>query len=347
MIVIDGKEAGGQILRTALGLSTITGKPIKVINIRGARQGGVGLKTQHLEGMLAVAQLCNAEVKGAKLGSTEIEFIPKKLENRELNIKIPTAGSIGLLFQSLQIPVAFTDDTIQIHITGGSTASAWSPTLEYIQNVFLPIVRKMEYVAELEIVKYGFYPKGGAEVNIVVYPTKKLNSINLTDRGKVKGIFGISVAGSLPQHVAERQANAARKIFSDYGLENIHISSQAVDTLSPGTSITLWAECENTILGSDNIGKRGVPAEKIAEQAAKELISSIESQACLDKYMGDQIIPFIALAENKSKIKVEEITQHCKTNILVCEQLLGVRFNIDATNKTISVNGIGFQRSSL
>lgn len=342
MIVIDGKEAGGQILRTALGLSAITGKPIKVINIRGARKEG-GLKTQHLEGLLTIAKLCNAEVKGAKLGSTEIEFIPKKLESKTLDVIISTAGSISLLYQSLQIASAFTEDVVKIHVRGGSTASAWSPTVHYTQNVFLPIVRKMGYNAEIEIIREGFYPKGGAEVRITVYPVKKLNPIKLTERGKVKSIKGTSIAGSLPKHVVERQSNAAIEVFKNYGFGNVDVSSKLVNTLSAGTSITLWVECENSILGNDNIGKKGVRSEVVGEECARGLIKTIESDAALDKFMSDQIIPFLALSDDVSKVKVEEITEHCKTNMKVCEQLLGVKFEVDYKNKIISVNGIGYE----
>lgn len=344
MIIIDGKEAGGQILRTALGLSAIIGEPIKVINIRGTKKGGVGLKTQHLEGVLTIAKLCNAEVKGATLGSTEIEFIPKKLENKELNIRISTAGSIGLLYQSLQIPSAFTDNIVKIHVNGGSTASLWSPPITYVQNVFLPIVRKMGYNAEIKVIKHGFYPKGGAEVEIIVHPIQKLNAIKLTSPGKIEKINGISVAGSLPEHIAIRQAESAKKYLLERNFKDVEIKAETVKTYSQGTSITLWAECENSILGFDYIGKRGVRAETIGEECAKGLVRSLKSSAALDKFMSDQILIFLALAEGESKIKVEEITEHCETNIRVTEQILGVKFEIDKENKKIEVEGIGYKK---
>jgi len=340
MIIIDGREAGGQMLRTALGLSAITGKPIKIINIRGARQGCIGLKTQHLEGVLAVAQLCNAEVKGAILGSTEIEFVPKRLENKNLNIKISTAGSLSLLYQSLQIPAAFTDGEVKIHVTGGSTASAWSPPVQYTQNVFLPIVRKMGYDAEIKIIKEGFYPKGGAEAEIIVQPVKKLKPIQLNELGKFLFIKGISVVGQLPEHVATRQADGAKKFFTEKGFENIDIKTKVFDTLSPGTSITLWVETENSVLGSNNLGKRGVKAEKIGRGAAEELFRSIQSKSALDKFMTDQLLPFMALANGKSSAKVEEITDHCKTNISICEHLLGCKFSVEQREKIIEVEGV-------
>ncbi|MEM5766536.1 MAG: RNA 3'-terminal phosphate cyclase [Candidatus Aenigmatarchaeota archaeon] len=342
MIVIDGKEGGGQILRTALGLSAITGKSIKVINIRSARRGGTGLKPQHLEGLLAVAQLCDAEIRGAKLGSTEVEFIPKKLRAKELNIKISTAGSIALLFQSLQIVSAFTGDIVKINVKGGSTASAWSPTIQYVQNVFLPIVRKMGYCAEIEIIKHGFYPQGGAEVEITVHPIEKLTAIRLTSPGKTKRIKGVSVVGSLPEHIATRQAEAAKKYFVERNFSNVEIKTETVRTYSPGTSITLWAEAENSILGVDNLGKMGIRAEDIGKQAAEELFKSLQSKSALDKFMSDQIIPFIALADGKSEVTVEKMTQHCISNISVCEKILDCKFSVYEASRRIEVKGMGF-----
>jgi len=337
MITIDGEIGGGQILRTAIGLSAITSKPIKVTNIRAAKGHAKGLRPQHLEGVLAVAQLCNAEVKGAKLGSMEIEFIPKNLEAKELNITIGTAGSIGLLFQSLQLAAAFAEDAVKINIKGGSTASAWSPPVQYTQNVFLPIVRKTGYDAEIKIIKEGFYPRGGAEAEIVVQPVKKLKSIQLTEPGKILSIKGISVVGRLPEHIAARQAEGAKEFFIEKGFESIDIKTKVFGTLSPGTSITLWAETENSVLGSNNLGKRGIKAEVIGRRAAEELFQSIQSRAALDKYMADQILPYLAIAQGRSSITVEEITDHCTTNISVCEQILGCKFEIDKKSRRIEV----------
>lgn len=342
MITIDGKEAGGQILRTSLGLSAVTGKPIRIVNIRGARQGGVGLKTQHLEGVLGVAELCNAEVKGVKLGSNELEFIPKKLEAKELDIIIPTAGSIALLFQSLQVAAAFTGDMVKFNIKGGSTASSWSPTIHYTKNVFLPIVRKMGYNAEIGIIKEAFYPKGGAEVEITVHPVKKLQPLKLLERGKVNSIKGISVVGSLPEDIAKRQANSAKKTLVENNYPDAQIEKKVINTTSPGTSITLWAECENTLLGADVIGERGKLAEKVGEEAALELIKSLESNASLDKWMTDQIIPFLALANGMSEIKIEELTEHCKTNMLIVEKILESKFDVDLEKRIVAVKGINF-----
>jgi RNA 3'-terminal phosphate cyclase (ATP) len=341
MIEIDGSIGYGQVLRTAIALSALTLKPIRIFNIRKGRPKP-GLAAQHLTGVKVAGEFCDAEIKGLKIGSTEIEFIPKELNVTDRKIDIGTAGSIGLLLQTLTPIMIYADKSVTLEITGG-TAGLGAPTIQYLKHVTYPILSKLGLkLPEIEIVKEGFYPKGQGLVRIRFEPIKKLNSVDLTEGGRINGISGISIAGSLPQHIAERQANTVKKILSNF--DNVNLSSSTVTTASPGTSITLWAECENTILGSDKIGEKGIPAERIGEECAKELITSIDSGAALDKHMSDQILPFIALSRGISKIKVEEITQHCNTNMLVCEQLLGVKFDVNSSNKIISVTGTEFQR---
>ncbi len=345
MLGIDGSigEAGGQILRTSIALSSLLLKPIRIYNIRKGRPKP-GLMAQHLAGVKIAGEFCNAEIKGLKIGSTEVEFVPKSFKIEDRRIDIGTAGQISLLLQTLFPLLIFGEKEVNLEIVGG-TAGLGAPTIHYVKSVTFPVLSKLGVrIPEIEIIKEGFYPKGGGIVKVKTFPVKNLNSVKLTERGEVKNIEGISVVGSLPKDVLERQTNAAIKILKEYGFD-ARIYSKLVNTFSPGTSITLWAECENSILGADNIGKRGVRAEKIGEECAKELIKSIESKAALDKFMADQIIPFLALAKGESKIKVEEITNHCKTNIIICEKILGVKFNVDEEKREISVEGIDFKPS--
>lgn len=343
MIEIDGAIGYGQVLRSAVALSALTLEPIKIFNIRKGRPKS-GLMSQHLTGVKVAGEFCNAEIKGLNLGSTEVEFIPKSFNVADRKIDIGTAGSIGLLLQTLTPLLIFSDKPVTLEIVGG-TAGLGAPTIEFLKYVTFPILSKLGIKQpEIQVVNQGFYPRGGGNIKIKFEPIKKLNSIKLTEKGEVKSIKGISIAGKLPKHIADRQANTTKKILLDYGFDRAEIESQVTDTLSPGTSITLFAECENSVLGSDNIGKRGVPAEKIAEKATLELIESIESKAALDKFMSDQIIPFLALADSESEITVEKITQHCLTNISVCEQILGIKFDINKENKEIKVKGTGIER---
>ena len=340
MIIIDGSEGGGQILRTAIGLSAIVKKPIRVINIRKARSNP-GLRAQHLEGILTLAKLCNAKVKGARIGSMEIEFIPGEIEAKEIEARISTAGSVALLFQSVQLAACFANDVVTIKVRGGATAGKWAPTIDYVRNVFLPIVNKMGYKAEINVLREGFYPKGGAEVILKIYPVKKLKPIELIDRGKLLEIRGRSVAANLPGHISERQAKSAEEFLRNKGFGRIDIKRENIKAICPGTSITLYAICEKTILGSDNIGEKGVPAEEVGRKAAEELYRSIMSEAALDKHMSDQILTFMAVADGVSRVKIEEFTKHCETNIKTIEKILGVKFK--KYDNIIEVEGLGVQ----
>jgi len=340
MIIIDGSEGWGQVLRTSIALSALTLKPVKVTNIRASRPRP-GLMPQHLMGIKIAAEFCDAEVSGLQFGSMEVEFSPKKTDVKDKIIDIGTAGSIPLILQTLTPLLAFAGKEVTLEIIGG-TAGLGSPTIEYVKCVTFPILNKLGLpLPEIETLKQGFYPRGGGRVRITFEPSKLLNYVNLVDPGKVLSIKGISIAGGLPESVALRQAEPAKQFLSKI-TENIQIDSTSLNTYSQGTSITLWAETENSILGSDNIGKRGVRAEDIGRQAAEELLKSVQSKATLDKFMSDQIIPFIALAHGKSSVTVEEITQHCLSNISVCEKILGCKFSVDKANKRIDVEGIGF-----
>jgi len=340
MITIDGSEGWGQVLRTAISLSALTLKPVKVTNIRASRPRP-GLMMQHLVGIKTVAEFCDAEVSGLQFGSMEVEFSPRKFDVRDKTIDIGTAGSIPLILQTLTPLLVFADKKVTLEIIGG-TAGLGSPTIEYVKYVMFPLLNKLGLpLPEIEILKQGFYPRGGGIVRIGFEPIKLLNYINLVNPGKILSIKGISIAGGLPESVALRQAESAKNVLSKF-VDSIQIESASVNTYSQGTSITLWAETENSILASDNIGKKGVTAEDIGSEAARELMKSIESKAALDKYMSDQIIPFMALANGKSSITMEELTQHCISNIYVSEKILGCKFSIDRVNKRIEVEGIGF-----
>jgi len=340
MILIDGSEGWGQVLRTAIALSALTLKPVKIINIRASRPKP-GLMPQHLMGIKVAAEFCDAEVSGLEYGSMEVEFKPRKFDVKDKTIDIGTSGSIPLLLQTLTPLLAFANKKTTLEIVGG-TAGLGSPTIEFIKHVTFPVLSKLGLpTPKIEVLKQGFYPRGGGRVRITFEPVKLLTYVNLIEPGKILALRGISIAGSLPESVALRQAEAAKQELKKIS-ENVEIKSETVATYSQGTSITLWVETENSILGSDNIGKRGVRAEEIGREAALQLIKSIESKAALDKFMADQIIPFLALAHGKSSVTVEEITQHCISNISVCEKILGCKFSVDKLSKRIEVEGISF-----
>jgi RNA 3'-terminal phosphate cyclase (ATP) len=343
MIIIDGSIGGGQLLRTAIGLSALTLKPVKIINIRkGKGEAKPGLRPQHMMGIKIAGEFCDAEIRGLKEYSLEVEFIPKKLELKDKRINIGTAGSVSLLLQTLAPILIFGKKSARLEIIGG-TDTAWAPPIDYLKKVTFPLLEKMGADLKLEVLKYGFYPKGGGRVIVESKPTKRLNSFNCLSRGKIEYITIDSVSGSLPPEVAERQAKSALRTLQ-YHYPDIKISAsyRRVETLSPGSSITCVAVCENSILGGNCLGERGLRAEIVGQRAAESLINSLESEAALDRFMADQILVFLALAKGESRVRVEEITEHCRTNIQVIEEILPVEFNIHHDKREIFVKGIDF-----
>ncbi|OGZ19016.1 MAG: RNA 3'-terminal-phosphate cyclase [Candidatus Nealsonbacteria bacterium RBG_13_42_11] len=329
MIEIDGAylEGGGQILRTACSLSAITKKPCRVFNIRKGREKP-GLMPQHLLGIQALSQLCNGKLEGDSLGSEEIEFSPGEIQAQDLNIKIRTAGSITLVLQTLIIPCLNAPRPVKINFDGGATDTFFSPTIDYFQYVFLKILEKMGIKADVKILKRGYYPEGGAKMEVLIYPSG-IKTLNLTKRGEILKIDAVSGAANTlkEKKVAERQITGVKEILGKLKLP-LEEKIEYYETASPGSQICLIAEFKNTIIGADNLGKLGKRAEDVGKEAAWELLKTADSKACLDKYLADQILPYLALANGKSSVSVSEITNHVKTNIWVIEKFLEGRFGI-------------------
>ena len=212
MLEINGSEAGGQLVRTAAALSAITGKAFKITNIRGARPEP-GLKAQHLEGLNALKEICGAEVSGFELGSRELVFIPKKFEPRDLEVKISTAGSIGLVLQALLICAEKFPKPVKIKFSGGGTWGKWAPPVLYLEKVFCQLAGAQ---METKISREGFYPKGGADAEFILHP-RAPNEIDILEHGKLLeiNIFSVASAHLQKSKVAERQAEAAKKFLSE------------------------------------------------------------------------------------------------------------------------------------
>lgn len=331
---------GGAIVRVALSLSALTGKAFHVTNIRVKRKNP-GLAAQHLAGVKAVAKLCNAKVKGASIGSTELYFEPGKIETKKLRINIGTAGSIPLVLGALMPSLTGLEKIIEIEIKGG-TDIKMAPSIDYVNNVLLKLLEKMNYSASIDILRRGFYPKGGGTVHFNARPMK-LKRYDFIDMGKLLKIEGISVAS---QHltkakVAKRQANEAQKLlgaYKEFSKLPIIVKSKYVESYSPGSVITLWLESENSFIGSTALGERGKSSEKVALEAVNNLIAEYKREAVVDVHAADQLLLYLVLT--KGSLKTSKISEHTRTNAYVIEKFLPIRFEMHEKDNVIAVKKI-------
>ena len=317
---LDGSygEGGGQILRTAVALSAVTGEPVEINNIRKNRPKP-GLSAQHVKAVECAAALCNGEVRGCSLHSTDLKFIPGKIKGGAYDINIGTAGSITLILQCLMPIAMHSPDTVRIKISGGTDVS-WSPTIDYMRFVTLFALSKMGYDCSIDLVRRGYYPRGDGCVEAIIAPAKLRRAEFETNICPV--IQGISHSSRLPMHVVQRQASTAQKLLQHEGFDT-RIAIETKDEASTGSGLTLW--CGN--MGGSALGKPGFAAEKVGNLAADVILSELTSKAGVDEYLADQLIPYMALAGG-GLFTTRNISLHTKTNIWVTEQFLDVKFNI-------------------
>ena len=324
MITLDGKEGGGQILRTALGLSVLTQKPFKITNIRSNRPNP-GLKEQHIQCIQATTKLCDAEVEGNYFNSTEITFKPNKISQSNLKVKIGTAGSQALVLQTLLI--ASINNDLNINIVGGATNTFFAPPISHMQQILYPLLERMGYKVKTKISKHGFYPKGGAESTTEI-KASKLRFLNLPDKGTPERIILLTIASKDlgKAKVAGRLVKDAKKILGDHFSLPVKGVTSYVESENTGCGLQIILETSKSIFGADGLGKKGITAEEISEKTGKELIEDYEN-GTVDRYTADMLLPYIALAQGS--YKAPKITNHIKTSINTIEQFLDVKFTIE------------------
>lgn len=355
MLDIDGSvlEGGGQILRIALGLSTLLKLPIRVYKIRAGRQKP-GLAAQHLKGVELLQSMCNAKVKGAVIGSTEIKFDPGVIKSGKFFADPRTAGSIGLLLQ-VSLPVAlFGPGTTILDLKGGTNA-AMAPQIDFITEIFRSNLEKFGATFDFELFKRGYFGTGGGHCKIIINPVDKISACSIVDFGRVTKFFGWSfVAGVLPVKIAYDMTDGAKDVLKRIpGHEAIEIESYKESSeVASGNCSGLILGCETTsgvILGSSALGNYKEKPSNTGQQVAKELDEYIRKTACVDAYVQDQLIIYMALADGISKIKTVKPTLHTKTAIHVVELMTKARFNIiEGPNDTcvIECKGIGLVNPS-
>ncbi len=341
-IVIDGSygEGGGQVLRTALALAAILGQSVEIQNIRGGRKKP-GLRPQHLMGVKALASMTYARTEGAEPGSTSLYFEPRKLKGDTYTLDIGTAGSTSLVLQAMMPGLFFAKEPSRVTITGG-THVPWSPCFHYLKEIFAPAAKKMGGVVCLEIGHWGWYPKGGGRVVASISPVQGFRAIKRVRRGELKNINILSAVSNLPMSIGERQRDQVLKRFAGQGYGTPGVELAQGPSQGTGTVVFMKAEFENGEAGFTSLGKRGKPAEKVADDACSALFKFMASKAALDNHLADQLALYMALAKGESSFIVGTITRHLLTNIWVIEQFLPIKFEVAEETGRVSVEGIGF-----
>lgn len=342
VLIIDGShgEGGGQILRSTLSLSAITGRPVRIENLRANRKKP-GLAAQHLTSVRAAAMLCDAEVEGAELGSRMLQFIPSKpVRSGDYFLDVAqareggSAGAVMLVLQTL-LPLALAAGVSTITVRGGTHVDM-SPSYDYVHDVWLPTLARMGVNAELSLVRSGWYPVGRGEVRLRITGADELSPLRLEHRGSLRAITGRALAANLPAHVCERMASHACDLLEQAGIK-AEIEAVVLKAACPGAGLYLTAHYENSLAGFGGQGKRGKPAEQIAEETCSVLLHHYHSGAVLEQHLADQLILPAALCRRESVFGVEHISSHLVTNAWVVE-----RFGLARIDIAPAADGTGF-----
>ncbi|HEX6253420.1 MAG TPA: RNA 3'-terminal phosphate cyclase [Nitrososphaera sp.] len=330
LVKIDGSqgEGGGQILRTAISLSAITGKPIEVTNIR-ANRTSPGLRPQHMAGIRIIADLFHARAENLKVGAEWIRFSPSdKFEGGSIKFDIGTAGSIPLILMTVVPAVSLSNNSLQIEVTGGTDVKA-SPTIDYIKYIVAKSYLSIGPKFSVDILKRGYYPKGGGVVQCTIKPCKTPGTIELLATGYLEPKI-ISVCSQLPVHVAKRQISSALIALEKKDIRCSNYTASIETSISPGSSILVYSASDfGLYVGGDSIGELGKRAEAVGTEAAMRFLDSTLAQATVDPFLADMLVIPLALSKGKSRYRVARVTQHLLTNLHIVSEIVRCKYSIE------------------
>lgn len=323
MIIIDGSEGegGGQVVRNALALSLITGKSFRITKIRGGREKP-GLMRQHLTAVEAACAIGAATCEGAAVGSSEISFTPGTVVPGEYRFAVGTAGSAGLVLQTVLMPLLLADGPSRLVLEGG-THNMMAPPFEFLERVFLPVVNRMGPTVSARLVRHGFFPRGGGRMEVEIVPGA-LKQIECIDRGALRSVSATALFAALSFSIAEREIATVRKRLPDWP-EDAFAVRQLPDEQGPGNVLLLEAVFEHATEVVSGFGKLGVTAESLAKTAAHRMAGFLESQAFAGPYLADQLLLPFALAGGGQFTTVKP-SQHARTAADVIRLFTGQRW---------------------
>jgi RNA 3'-terminal phosphate cyclase (ATP) len=328
-LTLDGShgEGGGQIVRTALSLAVASHRAVTITRVR-ARRSRPGLQPQHLTAVRALAAVSDAELDGAERGSTALRFVPRALRGGTYRFDVGTAGAVSLIFQALLLPLALADEASRLTLTGG-THVPWSPPFHYLAETFLPALAGMGIRAEATLRRWGWYPRGGGEMEAAIAPTPRaaLRGFVAETRDATVPLRGVSAVSRLHRSIAERQHRRAAERLAAAGVAGEIAVEEDASASGPGTLVFLGVRGR---AGFSALGRRGLPAEDVADAAVDPLLAYLASAAAVDDHLADQLVPFCALASSASTFTCPAISLHLATVAWVVEQVVPVRIRLEA-----------------
>jgi RNA 3'-terminal phosphate cyclase (ATP) len=329
MIAIDGTmgEGGGQVLRSSLTLSLLTGQAVQLTRIR-ANRSKPGLGFQHRMAVHAAARISRARVEGDRIGSQTLQFEPSIIEAGDYHFDIGTAGATSLVLQTVLLPLALAAAPSQLTITGG-THVPWSPCFHYLDWHWRAFLRRLGLRFDLELAMAGFYPEGGGAVRARLPGGAQIQGLQLSDRGRLLRVRGVSAVANLAGEIGARQCNRAVRRLRELECD-IDILLETLPAHSRGTVLVLLAEFEHSQACFFALGARGKRAEQVADEAVEALLTFLATDGAVDRWLADQLLLPLALAGQASVLRTSEVTSHLLTNAEVIRQFLPVRIDIDA-----------------
>jgi RNA 3'-terminal phosphate cyclase (ATP) len=336
-IAIDGSlgEGGGQILRTALALSLVTGRPFRIEGIRAGRKKP-GLLRQHLTAVRAAADVSRAQVSGADLGSRALSFEPAHVRGGEYRLAVGTAGSATLVLQAVLPALLIARESSRLTLEGG-THNPSAPPFDFLAKTFLPILRRMGASVEVRLETYGFYPAGGGRFVTTIEPCVKLGRLSLLDRGETR-VHARAIVASLPETIAKRELSIVRERL---GLERAFCRPETVDaSVGPGNVLMIEIDCDSVSEVVTGFGVKGVSAETVASQACDEVQAYLSAGVPVGIHLADQLLVPMALAGGGTFRSLKP-TAHTVTNADVIRRFLDVPVAIEHERDEVYVVTVG------
>lgn len=319
MITIDGSfgEGGGQILRTALALSLVTGKPFRIENIRAGRKTP-GLLRQHLTAVNAATQISSGEVVGAAIGSRELTFAPGSVVSGDYKFAVGTAGSTTLVLQTVLPALLVARGESKLILEGG-THNPFAPPFDFLERAFLPLVNQMGPRVTAELERPGFYPAGGGAMSVAIEPSAFLKRLDLPNRGEVRARLARAVVANLPISIAEREL---KTVAGKLSWPREWTRAESVEgSRGPGNVVTIEIECERVTEVFTGFGERSLRAEAVAEKAVQQARRYLASEVAVAEYLADQLLIPMAMAGGGSFTTLP-LSRHSTTNIQVIRRFL-------------------------